>query len=85
MAAFTAAIGIAIIAVVSVVYARFDAGNRARTCTALVRGRDDNRAMWERLAEKFPDSEDVQNLLVDLDELLPRLQCDHGIAQPVDG
>jgi hypothetical protein len=52
-------------------------------CERSVAARDDNRAMWLSLAELFPESEEVELLLTELAERLPRLECVNRLTQPI--
>lgn len=53
-------------------------------CERSVAGRADNRAMWEWLAQKFPEGAQESDLANELDRLLPELRCDGSDPVPVE-
>lgn len=82
---FAIAIGLVGIGSAVVWYEYVDEQGDARyRCEQTVRAREDTRAMWLRLFEKFPDDADELGLTYDLERLVPSLECNGGTWKPVD-
>lgn len=63
------------IGVLAVSDARYRAEQRRATCERAVAVRDDHRAMWTWLAERFPGEQIVVDIVDQLNDRLPTLAC----------
>lgn len=59
------------------------AARAADACARAVSGRDDNRAMWLYLLDRFADSPNAPDARAELEKRLPPLTCVDDVPTPV--